>query len=143
MENTIKKSEFKFINFLISRSELIRIPKGKEQDEYDITIIPSGLIAKQNKIFQLTLQVQVSEKNERFKAIVEAVGFFQFPDDVNKDLLTTFFYTNAPAILFPYVRAYISSLTALSGMEAVNLPTINLTSKELQEQLINNTIEEF
>jgi len=142
MENPIKKSEFKFINFLISRSELIRIPKGKEQDEYDISIVPSGLIAKKNKIFQLTLQVQVSEKNERFKASVEAVGFFQFPDDVNKDLLTTFFYTNAPAILFPYVRAYISSLTALSGMEAVNLPTINLTSKELQEQLINNTIEE-
>ena len=91
MGNQIKKSEFKFINFLISRSELIRSPKGREQDEYDINIIPSGLIAKQNKIFQLTLQVEVSEKNERFKASVEAVGFFKFNEEVNKDVLTTFF----------------------------------------------------
>lgn len=32
---------------------------------------------------------------------------------------------NAPAIAFPYVRAYISNLTLQSGYTAVMLPSIN------------------
>lgn len=50
------------------------------------------------------------------------------------------FYKNAPAIIFPYVRAYVSSLTVLSGIDAVNIPTMNLTS--IAEDLKENTKKE-
>ena len=53
--------------------------------------------------------------------------------------MNQYFYTNAPAILFPYIRAYISTLTNLSGYKPINLPTLNLTS--LREELEKNTTE--
>ena len=52
--------------------------------------------------------------------------------------LGKFFYINAPALLFPYIRAYISTLTNLSGFEPINLPTLNMT--RLGDDLKKNTI---
>ena len=39
-----------------------------------------------------------------------------------------FIEINAPAIAFPYIRAYISNLTTQSGLFTVTLPTFNLTN---------------
>ena len=47
-----------------------------------------------------------------------------------------FFCINGPAILFPYIRAYLSSLSALSGIPLILLPTINMTG--LAETLKSN-----
>ena len=46
------------------------------------------------------------------------------------------FYINAPALLFPYIRAYISTLTNLSRLESINLPTLNMSG--LGEDLKKN-----
>lgn len=39
--------------------------------------------------------------------------------------------------MFPYVRAYISTLTALSGVDTVVIPTLAMTplGKEIKESL--------
>lgn len=55
-------------------------------------------------------------------------------------MLPHYFAVNAPAILFPYIRAYISLLTSLSGVGTVLLPTLNLSS--LSKELLNNIKEE-
>ncbi len=54
--------------------------------------------------------------------------------------------SNALAILFPYARSIISSFTAQSGLEMINLPTFNtrvLMENEtlLAEKAANNSIE--
>jgi preprotein translocase subunit SecB len=51
-----------------------------------------------------------------------------------------YFAKNAPAIIFPYIRAYISTLTTQSGLFTVQLPTLNLS--QLAGSLINS-IEEL
>lgn len=135
--DTLQKSLFSFTDFLISKSEFYRNPFEREQNTYNINIIPSGIIFENDKKFQLNLEVVVTEENDRFKAIVVIIGFFEF-FDIPESQLTNYFYTNAPAILFPYVRAYVASLTALSGMETVNLPPINMSAPEFREQLIKN-----
>ena len=58
---------------------------------------------------------------------VSITGYFTM-DDVDTNTLKKFLSFKAPAILFPYVRAYVSSMTALAGMNQVILPTINLHS---------------
>ena len=66
------------------------------------------------------------------------VGEFVFNnDEISKDMLGGLFCINAPAIMFPYIRAYISTLTALSGIDTVIVPTLNMTSlaKELSENI--------
>jgi preprotein translocase subunit SecB len=57
---------------------------------------------------------------------VEIIGLFKFTGDF--DEVKNFLYLNAPAILFPYLRAYISTLTTLSGLDTYTLPTMNLSS---------------
>ena len=65
-----------------------------------------------------------------------------YSSNLKSDLLMLphYFAVNAPAILFPYIRAYISLLTSLSGVGTVLLPTLNLSS--LSKELLNNIKEE-
>ncbi|MEZ3531658.1 MAG: protein-export chaperone SecB [Muribaculaceae bacterium] len=58
-------------------------------------------------------------------AHVVMTGYFE---SINCDEAqrNAFLCHNAPAILFPYMRAYVSCVTAQSGMSPVIIPTINL-----------------
>ena len=54
---------------------------------------------------------------------------FNIDTDVIEDTgYKNFIFTNAPAILFPYVRSYITSLTSLSGIKPVQLPILNISN---------------
>jgi len=131
-------SSFRLDEFLIQRSFIERKPFEK-QSEFKIEIEPSGIIYTNTKLFQLELKVRVWEENKRFNASISAIGIFSFDQVHNKENLPNYFYINAPAIIFPYIRSYISALTALSGMEAINLPPLVLSG--LKDELITNTQE--
>lgn len=47
-----------------------------------------------------------------------------------------YFYPNSLAIVFPYVRAFVSTITLQANVQPVVLPTINLMgiTEELKEQ---------
>ena len=47
------------------------------------------------------------------------------------------FISNSIAILFPYVRAFVSTLTLQANIKPILLPTLNLSS--LQDILRENT----
>ncbi|MDP3452061.1 MAG: protein-export chaperone SecB [Bacteroidales bacterium] len=130
-------SSFRLVDFLVERSLIERKPI-KLDDRPSIDISPSGYLIRDKSIYQLALDIKVTTESNRFSAEVKAVGIFHFPDD-DEATLGNFFYINAPAILFPYVRAYITSLTALSGLGSEIIPTLNLTG--LAEELKKNTIE--
>jgi len=134
----VLKSEFSFLEFLIEESIISRKPI-EEKGILNIDVIPSGIIEKSKKIFQLRLDVSVSENNDRFKAKIVAIGLFLFNEISDANSLPDYFYINAPAIMFPFIRSYISALTALSGMESINLPIVRMAN--LVEKLKENTME--
>lgn len=68
---------------------------------------------------------------------MKAVGLFKFKSTVKQEELSNYFYVNAPAIIFPYIRAYVASVSALSGLSPINLPVMNLTG--LGEELKKKT----
>lgn len=121
-----KPSIFQFHNFLIKRS-VFDLKQNTQRKELSIGFKPSGRLDFEAGKFELDLNIQISDKLEALKIEVEAVGFFSFKD-LDREKLFDFLYINAPAILFPYVRAYISSLTTLSGLQPIVLPTLNLTN---------------
>lgn len=86
--------------------------------------------------YNLFMKIGVANKGRSVKANVDVVGYFQFDNDCEDQELSSYFYVNAPAILFPYVRAYIATLSTLSGLSnPIMLPTMNFTkfAKQLQE----------
>jgi preprotein translocase subunit SecB len=133
----VKKSPFRLDQFIVKEFNITREPV--KQGKIDFGIKPSGIIDDNNRIFQLSLEFFVKDNTGSFDIKLIAIGFFEFKADMSADTLSNYFYTNASAIIFPYIRAYISSITALSGLKAVNLPVMNLSN--LKDQLKANTIK--
>ncbi len=69
------------------------------------------------------------------KIIVEAT--FNFPESPGFADLSPYFYQNSIAIIFPYIRAFATALTAMANVNPIILPTMNLSS--LEEPLKQNT----
>lgn len=73
-----------------------------------------------NVLFKLNLF------DEEFSLQLEARFDFELDDEMSEDFKSSHFPTiNAPAISFPYLRAYISNLTLQSGIKPIILPSIN------------------
>lgn len=138
MEKEIIISQFRLKQYIIDKS--IFDYDGKElSSERNIGFDVKGTI-KNNNIFELTLGTKIADENKSLKIFVQVVATYEFDSDIAPDLLSDMFYKNAPAIIFPYVRAYVSSLTVLSGIDAINIPTMNLSS--IADDLKNNTQKE-
>ena len=92
------------------------------------------------KIKNLTFVFVAWENNktqEDFAVKVKCNAEFQFNGAIGLDEIPAFFYPNSIAIVFPYVRAFVSTLTLQANVQPMLLPTINLSS--LQETLRKNT----
>lgn len=76
-------------------------------------------------MYRVTLKVLL-EKPEEYSVEVQITGYCEI-DDMNphKDMLLE---KNAVAILFPYVRAELSLITAQPGMEPIVLPVVNIAA---------------
>jgi len=133
MENQTQ-STFQFLGYLVQKAEISIPQKHIDEDEFEIEITPSGVCSGDR--FNLLLKVDVTNVDKSFSAKIEIIGFYHFKQGC--EVVDDFFLLNAPAILFPYVRAYISTLTAISGGPTIIPPTLNLTS--LADKLRKNII---
>lgn len=135
-EEKVIKSTFKFEKYLINNSQ-IKINEGAISDEINFGFIASCKVYSNQKLFQLSLGTHAYDENKVVDITVNVIADFKYEEGSDSNLLKHFFYKNAPAIIFPYVRAYISSLTTLSGIPTILLPTINLSG--LSEEIEKNT----
>jgi preprotein translocase subunit SecB len=130
------KSAFKLLKHRIIRSFIEIKDEDKEDREFRIDCTPSGIMNRKTSEFILNLNIKIIDDKNSVNIEVDAVAIFKFTNDRTESELTNFFYINSPAILFPYVRAYIATLTTLSG-ESIVPPTLNLTG--LGDKLKENT----
>ncbi len=130
-------SEFGFDKIIIKECHITRQPVD-QQFEFTISLDPSGTVDYIKSEYILELILNVTDEKNSFNASITAFAVFTFPKGIPAKKLMNYFYINAPAIVFPYLRGYLSSLTALSGLRAINLPVRNLSG--LKEQLEANTI---
>lgn len=72
----------------------------------------------------ITLDLKDNAENIHLNVCLE--GEFSY-ENTPSEQRNKFIALNAPAILFPYVRSFVSCLTAQSGMEPIILPTVNLS----------------
>ena len=110
------------------------------EKKIDIDFQPSGVYQKDKGIYNLTFIFVAWEDNksqEDFAVKVKCNAEFQFNGAIGLDEIPAFFYPNSIAIVFPYVRAFVSTLTLQANVQPMLLPTINLSS--LQETLRKNT----
>ncbi|MFY8189287.1 MAG: protein-export chaperone SecB [Flavobacterium sp.] len=118
------KSSFQFIEHIITKSIFINKKINKNKKDYNLNLKPNGILNNESKQFQLALDLEIVDKDEESLLNVEIIGFFKYQGDIQD--IKNFLYLNAPALLYPYLRAYVSTLTTLSGLGTYTLPTMNL-----------------
>lgn len=97
--------------------------KEREHNSFDLG---TANFFPEEKIDSFGVIFEVDVKDKKFDLHVEAVFFFSLDQEITEEFkVSSFPRVNAPAIAFPYLRAFISNLTLQAGFESVILPSIN------------------
>lgn len=109
-------------------------------DKLFVDFKPSGIFNSENSTYQLKFDFSAftsQEKDAQPFVNIRCNGIFQFENVVSVDEIPSYFYRNSIAILFPYLRAYVSIVTNQANTPPIVLPTMNLAS--LEKPLKENT----
>ncbi len=130
-----QEAVFKFDSYKISSFSFYE-PKNDEQ-KINLAFNPSGVFIKNSKTFVLILEFAAIGNDDGdiiLKTKLESI--FKF-ESIELETIPAYFYKNAIAIVFPYLRAFISTLTQLASVKHLLLPILNLESleKKLKENV--------
>lgn len=134
MPDNSNKSKFRFIGYQILKSSIEISDPRNVSDSLNINFRKSSGVNHSENKYKLDLNIAIDDDNKALLIDVLCHGFFEFDRDISAEDQNTFFNTSAPAILFPYIRAYITTLTSLSGIKPLILPTINLTQGAVNDK---------
>lgn len=130
------KLRFKGVDFPFIQLNSIQSYVGKEESQVNIEILPRFFFPQgQQNAFNIIMQVELSV-DDFFKLNITGVGSFELSkDDVTDEEKKSFINANSTAMMFPYVRAFISTLT--SNLGNVTTPII------LSTRFFKGELEEF
>lgn len=129
---------FRFVDFKIIKSDFdFSFERGTN---LNISFNLSGQHFIQTNVFKLIIETLVNNHKDELLIRIQSESLFNF-SEIPAENLMNYFIENAPAIVFPYIRAYIGTLTTQSGYPALLLPTLNLSnlSKSLEENITRIT----
>jgi len=125
MDNS-KQPGIRCDNILLAESEFRRIPALPNDLEFKLNINIQNSISNDNRRLVCEITVVMNSENDPVYMKVKFVGIFSVTDDGNMEI-KQFAETNAPAILFPYIREEIHGRMLKAGLpKAVILPPLNL-----------------
>ncbi len=115
---------FKFKKFSFDDFNIV-----SEEDSL-ITIDPEGIYSPSTNEFELTIIFRAFKGQDESKVsiYVEQAAVFKFVEDTPFDQIPSYFYSNAIAIIFPYLRAFVTNLTVQANDRILVLPTLNLSN---------------
>lgn len=125
-----KIARFRLKDYKITQSHFDINPENiSTTDNMAIEIKRENLLNETESLFKLDMSVNMSDEKGNIKIFTKIEGLFEFDSTLDETQKNNFFDINAPAILYPIIRAYISSLTSLSGFNHIILPTINFAAR--------------
>jgi preprotein translocase subunit SecB len=131
MERKIIHSNLVFNNYVINKSlfEVNQEFNPTEEVSLDFKLSTDFKTNKNNDEALVVLICEVfkgyKEKNYPFYIYVEIIGNFYLQGEAELEFIELC-KVNGTAILFPYLRAYISYITSISGVPNLILPTVNV-----------------
>ena len=131
-----KEVAFRLVNYKFTKATLnFDIP---EDAEFVIDFKPSGKLKEIEGTYDLSFDTIVKcEETDTIIVEVSCIAQFSFMDRIKFEEIPDFFYPNSLAILFPYIRAFVSTMSLQANIQPILLPTVNLMG--LTEELRDNT----
>ena len=126
------ESGFRIINILLLESSFNRIqnvvfnnPEIKQEVNVDVNVSVNGNTVG---VAEQVIYKQIFNDVEQVTAVIKMAGVFEKSGDSPLDL-EQFGQVNGAAIIYPYIREHLSSLSAKAGLGLIFLPPVNLTKK--------------
>jgi len=121
-----KQPGIRFNFVILNKSEFERKRSVLTKNEISINYKCNNIITPDNKRLESELIAEITEKNDNFKFICSMVGVFTV-DEENENMDIRFFAENsAAALIFPYLREHIASITLKAGTQVILLPPTNI-----------------
>lgn len=131
MELQKKKAGISFKEYKINSVKFIadeNINESIRELEVQLEVIPNILGERE---FTVNLTLKVNDETNKLMIELNAIAYFLSEDIIDESFKESHYVQiNAPAIVFPYLRAYISNLTIGAGFNPIVLPTLNFNSKD-------------
>jgi len=120
---SLTKYQFPIVNIDLSNHQ-----KG----DLDVNFETKGVFSLEDSEYELTFNVFLSTVDNKENSFVriQCNGIFKFEHVTSYEEIPDFFFRNCIAILFPYVRAYLSLVTSQANVPSIILPTLNLSNLE-------------
>mgnify|MGYP000737872306 CR=1 FL=1 len=133
----MEKAAFRLDGYYFTKASLdFDIP---DKAELNIVFIPRGEFNSKDSTYKLDFDVKVECKDTDKEVIsVSCAALFSFNERITISEIPEYFYPNSIAIIFPYIRAFVSTISLLANVRPVVLPTVNLMG--LTEKLKERTI---
>jgi preprotein translocase subunit SecB len=126
------ESGFRIINILLLESSFNRVqnvvfnnPEIKQEVNVDVNVSVNGNTVG---VAEQVIYKQIFNDIEQVTAVIKMAGVFEKSGDSPLDL-EQFGQVNGAAIIYPYIREHLSSLSAKAGLGLIFLPPVNLTKK--------------
>ncbi|MFA6878365.1 MAG: protein-export chaperone SecB [Fusobacterium sp.] len=130
------KSEITFNEYWIENmifNKNINFEESEEGIPLKIDISPGYKKEKNNLYVSVTLNLFEKNNSEfPFYLTLKIVGVFTIEENISDLKLENYKKINCLAILFPYIRALVSTITANANVPPLILPPLNIT------KLVNN-----
>lgn len=131
-----KTIAFKFKDFRVSKFSYDETEK--ENGDLEMGFHPSGRYNESLGLYELFFTFIATEKDTDKKVIkVKSVSQFLFDQPYKFEDIPSYFFTNSIPIVFPYMRAFISTLTLQANANVLMLGLIKFNN--VAEPLRENT----
>lgn len=100
-------------------------PEIKQEVNVDVNVSVNGNTVG---VAEQVIYKQIFNDIEQVTAVIKMAGVFEKSGDSPLDL-EQFGQVNGAAIIYPYIREHLSSLSAKAGLGLIFLPPVNLTKK--------------
>jgi len=112
-----------------------------ENNEFKMDIFPSGRYSTKTHEFELKfIFIAKLNDSEEPAVVVNCEGLFAFAEQIEYEEIPDYFFPNSIAIIFPYVRAFVSTLSLQANYRPIVIPTMNLS--DLSDTLRQHVVVE-
>lgn len=129
-------AKFSLLSYRFNQVEL-NLENIEANESFVLDFLPSGDFYTEKGEYVLNMMFIALTKNKDTVVKVKCKAVFSFGQSCTIEEIPTYFYSNSIAIIFPYIRSFVSTLTLQANVKPILLPTLNLST--LQEELRRNT----
>jgi len=134
----MKNAAFSFVGYRFPKASIDLSNLRSEGNSFNMNIYPKGKFNAATRTFDLKFVFVANLNSSASPAIsVDCEARFVFAEEIVFEDIPDYFFPNSIAIVFPYLRAFVSTLSLQANYQPpVVIPTMNLS--DLSETLRKN-----